>query len=103
MSDDYIDYEVNKVNRGKRSLLLHGVLFAATFVTCMIAGAQWAFVDFTEITNWHHGIVYAVLVLTFLSAHEFGHYFASRYHKVDATLPYYIPFPFLQVIDCNKR
>jgi len=30
--------------------------------------------------------------MLFLSVHEFGHYFASRIHKVDASLPYYIPF-----------
>jgi membrane-associated protease RseP (regulator of RpoE activity) len=34
-----------------------------------------------------------VLILVFLSAHEFGHYFAAKAHGVDATLPYYIPFP----------
>ncbi|MGL4650891.1 MAG: site-2 protease family protein, partial [Caldilineaceae bacterium] len=26
--------------------------------------------------------------------HEFGHYFAARYHKVAVTLPYFIPMPF---------
>jgi len=28
-----------------------------------------------------------------ISFHEFGHYFAAKYHKVKATLPFYIPFP----------
>ena len=32
-------------------------------------------------------------VLTILSAHEFGHYFACRHHNVDATLPYFLPAP----------
>ncbi|PIW69111.1 MAG: site-2 protease family protein, partial [Ignavibacteriales bacterium CG12_big_fil_rev_8_21_14_0_65_30_8] len=31
--------------------------------------------------------------LFILSCHEFGHYFAARIHKVDATLPFFIPFP----------
>lgn len=78
----------------KSPVVIHIGLFLATFVTCMIAGAQWAFKDFTDVLNWHYGTEYAILILTFLTAHEFGHYFASRYHKVDATLPYYIPFPF---------
>lgn len=39
------------------------------------------------------GLWYAVPVLLILSAHEFGHYFACRYHNVDATLPYFIPAP----------
>ncbi|MDX9790315.1 MAG: site-2 protease family protein, partial [Candidatus Kapabacteria bacterium] len=70
------------------------LLLTASFVTCMIAGTQWAYQNFYEITNWHYGIEYAVLIILFLSAHEFGHYFAAKYHKVEATLPYYIPFPF---------
>jgi len=40
-----------------------------------------------------HGLWYAIPVLTILSAHEFGHYFACRYHNVDATLPFFIPAP----------
>ncbi len=69
-------------------------LLLISFITCVIAGTQWAFKDLHEIANWKYGISYAVLILTFLSSHEFGHYIAARIHKVDATLPFYIPFPF---------
>lgn len=71
----------------------HIILFLVTFLTCTIAGAQWAAKDFTEVSNWIYGLEYAILILTFLSAHEFAHYFAARRHGVDCTLPYYIPFP----------
>ena len=30
-------------------------------------------------------------LLAILLAHEFGHYFAARIHKVDASLPYFLP------------
>lgn len=80
--------------RKYKHLLIFFTLLCITFVTCMISGTQWAYQNFYEITNWHYGTTYAILILTFLSAHEFGHYFAARFHKVDATLPYYIPFPF---------
>lgn len=40
------------------------------------------------------GLVFSVPLLVILSAHEFGHYVACRIHKVDATLPYYLPLPF---------
>ncbi|MEN6511064.1 MAG: site-2 protease family protein [Chloroherpetonaceae bacterium] len=69
-------------------------LFIFTFITCMISGAQWQNKNIMEILNWQYGITYAILILTFLSSHEFGHYFAARYYGIQTTLPYYIPFPF---------
>jgi membrane-associated protease RseP (regulator of RpoE activity) len=32
-------------------------------------------------------------LLSILVAHEMGHYLTARYHGVDATLPFFIPFP----------
>ncbi len=77
----------------KSSLWVYIVLFIVTFFSTAIAGAQWAGVDYLNLLNWHYGITYAVLIMIFLSAHEFGHYTASRIHKVDATLPYFLPMP----------
>jgi len=34
-------------------------------------------------------------LLAILLAHEFGHYFAAWYHGVDASLPYFLPSPFM--------
>ena len=75
----------------KQRYLLHIGLFLTTFVTCMMAGAQWVMRDPNEMENWRYGLPYASLLLLFLSAHEFGHYIAARIHKVNATLPFYIP------------
>jgi membrane-associated protease RseP (regulator of RpoE activity) len=36
---------------------------------------------------------FAVSLLAILTAHEFGHYLAGRYHGVHLTLPYFIPMP----------
>ncbi|MBW7888618.1 MAG: site-2 protease family protein [Bacteroidetes bacterium] len=50
-------------------------------------------IDAFQLENFSYGLPYAVSLLFILTAHEFGHYFAARYHGVAATLPYYIPFP----------
>jgi membrane-associated protease RseP (regulator of RpoE activity) len=68
-------------------------LFILTFFSTLMAGAAWAGQNFLEVTTWSYGLQYALLILTFLAAHEFGHYFAAKYHGVDATLPYFIPVP----------
>lgn len=39
------------------------------------------------------GFYYSLALLAVLSAHEVGHYLASRFHGVRSTLPYFIPFP----------
>jgi membrane-associated protease RseP (regulator of RpoE activity) len=39
------------------------------------------------------GFAYSLSLLAILGAHEFGHYFACRYYRVDASLPYFLPMP----------
>ena len=41
------------------------------------------------------GLWYSVTILSILGAHELGHYYACRYYRVDASLPYFLPAPFL--------
>lgn len=72
---------------------IHISLFLLTFFTTTLAGVEWLVKDPFELSNLPSGLTYAVLILLMLSAHEFGHYFAARYHKVEATLPFFIPFP----------
>ena len=74
-------------------VILHLVLFAATLFTTTVAGVQWAGKDFLELSNIRFGIEYSIAILFVLGCHEFGHYFAARYHSVKATLPFFIPFP----------
>lgn len=40
------------------------------------------------------GLRFGGSLLLFLTVHEFGHWFAARYHGVRTSLPYFIPFPF---------
>jgi membrane-associated protease RseP (regulator of RpoE activity) len=50
---------------------------------------------------WRHpalllrGLPFSVTLLSILLAHELGHYLAALYHRVNASLPYFMPSPFL--------
>ncbi len=45
------------------------------------------------VVDWLAGTQIAVSLLAILLAHEFGHWITARRHGVDASLPYFIPFP----------
>jgi membrane-associated protease RseP (regulator of RpoE activity) len=40
------------------------------------------------------GLWYSATILAILGCHEMGHYLACRYYDVDASRPYFLPFPF---------
>jgi membrane-associated protease RseP (regulator of RpoE activity) len=61
------------------------VLFLMTVVTTSTSGC-WAPPSLD-------GLLYSIAILTILGAHEFGHYFACRWHNVDCTLPHFLPAP----------
>lgn len=96
-STDFFGTQSEVKKRTKFVFLLNIVLFIATFFTTTISGVFWANQDPYQLYNFYSGLTYSILLLTVISAHEFGHYFAARFHKVDVTLPYYIPFPFLSL------
>lgn len=74
---------------------LHILLFLVTLASTIYAGGLLVG-RFGDPFSWGFildGIRYGVSLLLFLTVHEFGHYFAARYHRVDTSLPYYIPIP----------
>jgi membrane-associated protease RseP (regulator of RpoE activity) len=72
---------------------LHITLFILTVFTTTLAGVFWLNKEPFNLDNFRYGLPYAISILAILSAHEFGHYFAARFHGVSTTLPFYIPFP----------
>jgi membrane-associated protease RseP (regulator of RpoE activity) len=86
---------VNGKGRKKFSFLINILLFLLTFFTTTLAGVGWLNKDPYQLDNFMMGITYSILILSVITVHEFGHYFAAKYHKIEVTLPYYIPFPFL--------
>ncbi len=76
-----------------KQLLIHIGLFLLTFLTTSFAGVAWLNLDPLELLNLQEGLLYATLLLFMLLSHEMGHYVAARVHGVDATLPFFLPFP----------
>ncbi|GAB4300898.1 MAG: site-2 protease family protein [Ignavibacteriaceae bacterium] len=96
MSDfQYDNLSGSSSRKFKNNYLLHAALFIVTFITTTISGADWitGYAGPYELSYLAIGLPYSISIMFIISCHEFGHYFAAMYHKVKATLPFYIPFP----------
>jgi membrane-associated protease RseP (regulator of RpoE activity) len=47
------------------------------------------------LTHFYEGWRFALAMMSILFCHEMGHYLACRYYGVPATLPFFIPAPFI--------
>ncbi len=88
-----------------RRIWLHAALFIATFLSTTFAGG----VTFGRLPDGfvtdkiarvllHPGFVlpgleFSIPLMIILLAHEMGHYVACRRHRLDATLPFFLPLP----------
>ncbi len=90
---------------------LNVLLFVITVVCCFFVGLTWSinYVYADDIVNGSFGSIgledfmnpdvmvlsvwYAVVLIAILLAHEMGHYLTCRFYGINATLPYFIPFP----------
>src|SRR5438105_9892061 len=70
-------------------------LFVATVASVLVTYAYESRGDpsFTVRTAFGDAAAFAAALLSILLAHEFSHYLAARIHKVDASLPYFLPLP----------
>jgi membrane-associated protease RseP (regulator of RpoE activity) len=70
------------------------LLFFGTVLTTLLAGTVLAEANpFAHPELIYKGIPFSVALMSILLSHELGHYLMSRKHRVDATLPYFIPAP----------
>ncbi len=88
-----LQYPIKQKRKKRFGVWLNIILFILTCITTIMAGVFWLGKNPYEISNLHLGVTYAFIIILFLTFHEFGHYFAAKYHKIDVTLPYYIPMP----------
>jgi membrane-associated protease RseP (regulator of RpoE activity) len=78
------------------------VLFLATVASVFYIGVASSYIPNPADSAWARvGAVFAaggpftLAIMAILLAHEFGHYLVARYHKVNVSLPYLIPMPFI--------
>lgn len=77
-----------------RRLGLHVGLFVATFFTAAMSNALLQGENvFLSPGSIAAGVPYAIALMAILLAHELGHYVFARLHRVDATLPFFLPAP----------
>jgi membrane-associated protease RseP (regulator of RpoE activity) len=77
------------------------ILFVITVISTLFVGSLYGgdlngVSQFSDLFLPQHiiqGWPFSFTLLGILVAHEFGHYFAARYHKVAVTLPFFIPLP----------
>jgi hypothetical protein len=83
--------------------LVNVILFLLTLASMLMAGAMYGMeapadtsilgILQATLQNLPNGITFAASLLGILMAHEFGHYFAARFHRIAVSLPYFLPFP----------
>lgn len=79
-------------HRGRR-LLTPLLLFVATCLSTFHVGAG-QFVGQTSQEILFNGFAYMSAVMGILLAHEMGHFLLTLWHRIPASLPYFIPMPF---------
>jgi membrane-associated protease RseP (regulator of RpoE activity) len=99
--------------RTRERYWLYCLLFGATLLTATVVGASMQ-ADFDSNLPFNlegsismyrelwrnpasllRGLPFSLTLLIILLAHEFGHYLAAMVHRVDASLPYFLPSPLL--------
>lgn len=65
---------------------MHFALFALTCATTVWAGTL-------SFGSWAGGVAFGGTLMTILLFHEMGHYIVARRHRIDVSLPYFIPLP----------
>ncbi len=102
MASEPVEPEPTPRRPGAR-LRVHAALFVITVLSVLHAGAEYAAgrelgeaASLREVLRLlPRGWTFAVPMMAILLCHEFGHYIAARIHRVPASLPYFIPLPFV--------
>ncbi len=84
----------------KENVTINVVLAAVTIFTTMISGAVF-FYNVDLLTNpllIYKGLPFTIAIMFVLGSHELAHYLTARRRGMKASLPYFIPLPFISPI-----
>jgi membrane-associated protease RseP (regulator of RpoE activity) len=85
---------VTPEKKAKEETWINLVLFIVTFFTTMICGAWMFGVNLgNEPMQLFRGLPFSLAIMAILGSHEMAHYIMARHHGMEASLPYFIPFP----------
>ena len=86
--DEKVILRIPKVPR------VHWILFLLTVFTTLLAGAIMEGAQILDNPlDLIKGVPFSFTLMFILGTHEFGHYYFAQKHKVDASLPFFIPAP----------
>jgi len=98
---EQVIYVIRKPKIKKRPNWINIILLIATIFTTTLAGSlQWVSIksatweEVISLSYLLNGLIYfSIPLLLILGIHEMGHYFTSKKHHLDTSLPYFIPLP----------
>jgi len=102
---EHIVYVIRRKKRRFTPVSVNILLLALAVVTCTLTGSLlylnefdiwsveniWVVLD--PVNLWWGFVLFAIPLLSILFVHEMGHYLISRWHGLDASLPFFIPIP----------
>ena len=92
MTSNQIDEKV--ILRIPKIPMVHWILFLLTVFTTLLAGAIMEGAQILDNPlDLIKGVPFSFTLMFILGTHEFGHYYYAQKHKVDASLPFFIPAP----------
>ena len=92
MTSNQIDEKV--ILRIPKIPRVHWILFLLTVFTTLLAGAIMEGAQILDNPlDLIKGVPFSFTLMFILGKHEFGHYYYAQKHKVDASLPFFIPAP----------
>jgi membrane-associated protease RseP (regulator of RpoE activity) len=102
-ASDYLDQSPCEPGPSRREWVISAILFCVTFISMTFAGLFYiGNAGFFHMLGavlrqpslLLYGLPFSFPLISILSAHELGHFFACRYYGMRCTPPFFLPAPF---------